>query len=76
MQRYLLADMNGEILGDFDEIDAARDYAKAYVGENAWQGERTIEDDGEGIVELWENGEDSQDILIFDAIRIPDSPSA
>jgi hypothetical protein len=75
MQRYLLADMNGEILGDFDEIDAARDYAKAYVGENAWQGERTIEDDGEGIVELWENGDDSQDILIFDAIRIPDSPS-
>ena len=75
MQRYLLADMNGEILGDFDEIDAARDYAKAYVGENARQGERTIEDDGEGIVELWENGEDSQDILIFDAIRIPDSPS-
>ena len=75
MQRYLLADMNGEILGDFDEIDAARDYAKAYVGENAWQGERTIEDDGEGVVELWENGETSQDILIFDAIRIPDSPS-
>jgi hypothetical protein len=68
--------MNGEILGDFDEIDAARDYAKAYVGENAWQGERTIEDDGEGVVELWENGETSQDILIFDAIRIPDSPSA
>ena len=76
MQRYLLADMNGEILGDFDEIDDARDYAKAYVGENAWQGERTLEDDGEGIVELWENGDDSQDIVIFDAIRIPDSPAA
>jgi hypothetical protein len=76
MQRYLLADMNGEILGDFDEIDDARDYAKAYVGENAWQGERTLEDDGEGIVELWENGHDSQDIVIFDAIRIPDPPAA
>jgi hypothetical protein len=76
MQRYLLANMNGEILGDFDEIDAARDYAKAYVGENAWQGERTLEDDGEGIVEVWETGDDSQDILIFDAIRVPDSSSA
>jgi hypothetical protein len=75
MQRYLLADMNGEILGDFDEIDDARDYAKAYVGENAWQGERTLEDDGEGIVELWENGDDSQDIVIFDGIRISDSPA-
>jgi hypothetical protein len=76
MQRYLLADTNGEILGDFDELDDARDYAKAYVGDNAWQGERTPEDEGEGIVELWENGEDSQDIVIFDAIRIPDSPAA
>jgi hypothetical protein len=76
MQRYLLADMNGEILGDFDEIDDARDYAKAYVGENAWQGERTLEDDGEGIVEVWENGEDSPGILIFDVLRIPDSGSA
>jgi len=76
MQRYLLVDMNGEILGDFDEIDDARDYAKAHVGDNARQGERTLEDDEEGIVEVWENGGDTPGVLIFDALRIPDSASA
>jgi hypothetical protein len=75
MKRYLLVDMNSEVLGDFDEIDDARDYAKAYVGENAWQSELTIDDDFDGVVEGWENGDDSQDVLILDAIKIAGSSS-
>jgi hypothetical protein len=73
MSRYLLVDMQAEILGEFDEIDDARDYAKAYIGEDAWQKELTIEDDGDGIIEVWENTEDSQEVLIFDRIRMADS---
>jgi hypothetical protein len=75
MKRYLLVDMNSEVLGDFDEIDDARDYAKAYVGENAWQSALTIDDDFDGVVEGWENGDDSQDVLILDAIKIAGSSS-
>jgi hypothetical protein len=75
MKRYLLVDMNSEVLGDFDEIDDARDYAKAYVGENAWQSELTIDDDFDDVVEGWENGDDAQDILILDTIKIAGSPS-
>ena len=74
MKRYLLVDMNSEVLGDFDEIVDARDYAKAYVGENASQSELTIDDDFDGVVEGWENGDDPQDILILDAIKIAGSP--
>jgi len=73
MKRYLLVDMNSEVLGDFDEIDDARDCAKAYVGENASQSELTIDDDFDGVVEGWENGDDPQDILILDAIKIAGS---
>jgi hypothetical protein len=75
MKRYLLVDMNSEVLGDFDEIVEARDYAKAYVGENAWQGELTIEDESDGFVEGWENGDGSQDVLILDTIKITGSSS-
>ena len=70
MKRYLLVDVNAEVLGDFDEIDDARDYAKAYVGEDGWPSELTLEDDSDGIVEGWENGDDSQEVLIFDTIRL------
>ena len=75
MKRYLLVDMNSEFLGDFDEIVDARDYAKAYVGENGWQSKLTTEDESDGVVEGWENGDDLQDVLILDAIKIAGSPS-
>jgi hypothetical protein len=69
MKRYLLVDMKSEVLGAFDEIVAARDYAKAYVGKNAWQSELTIEDESDGFVERWENGDGSQDVLILDTTQ-------
>jgi hypothetical protein len=76
MKRYLLVDMNSEVLGDFDEIDEASDYAKAYAGENARQSELTIEDESDGVVEEWENGDGSQEFLILDAIKIDGLPSS
>jgi hypothetical protein len=69
MKRYLLVDMKSEVLGDFDEIVAARDYAKAYVGKNAWQSELTIEDESDGFVERWQNGDGSQDVLILNTTQ-------
>jgi hypothetical protein len=69
MKRYLLVDMKSEVLGDFDEIVEARGHAKAYVGKNAWQSELTIEDESDGFVERWQNGDGSQDVLILDTTK-------